>query len=280
MRVVAIDPAPGKDSTVYEGGDSFPGISGQEMGCFLRGISKGEPPVLLCWDAPLTGPRNPEDAGYSGDFTQRRIDSFFSRQETNFKTPKGISVRPYAGCPHWTISRSVLGLPRLGRFDADYESLPFRLLPDGREESEGGPPSRMDRPCVVEIHPAVAAWLWCKDLKDFESGEGWEYKRHDGLRAKMWKAIRRECGIGESLPEELCNDDEFDAIIGYILGVKWLREDKDVVLLGDRENGSMLLPRVPAKPDPGKPGLCEAWKEFPKAAPRGRRTRRGARREA
>lgn len=277
MRVVAIDPAPGKESTVYEGGDSFPGISGQEMGCFLRGISKERPPVLLCWDAPLTGPRNPEEAGLPGDFTQRRIDSFFSRQETNFKTPKGISVRPYAGCPHWTISRSVLGLPRLGRFDADYESLPFRLLPDSREQSGSGPPSQMDLPCVVEIHPAVAAWLWCKDLKEFESrdgnGEGWKYKQHDDLRAKMWRAIRRECGIGESLPEKLCNDDQFDAIVGYILGVKWLdRKDDTVVLLGDRETGAMLLPRAT--------GLCDAWKKFREVPPGRRRARRGAHREA
>ena len=155
-------------------------------------------------------------------------------------------------------------MPRLGPFDAAYHCLPFHLLPDRKGEFPGPEVERVERPCVVEIHPGVAAWLWCKDLKEFESedgnGDGWEYKKNDGLRAKMWRAIRRECGIGESLPEEPCNDDQFDAVIGYILGVKWVRGDRrdsgeeEVVLLGDRKNGSMLLPRMA--------GLCEAWEEF------------------
>lgn len=267
MRVVAIDPAPGKESTLYSAEEGFRPIPGHEMRSILEGL---EPPVLLCWDAPLTGPRDPENAGRPGDFTQRRLDSFFARQVTKFKTPKGISVRPYAGCPHWTISRSVLGLPRLGPFDAAYESLPFHLLPGSEEEVQGRNVARMDRSCVVEIHPAVAAWLWCKDLEKFKPGSGngqtWKYKEDDCLRAKMWKAIRHNYDTCEGLPEKLCNDDQFDAVIGYILGVKWLRGDTDVVLLGDRETGSMLLPRVPKKPDPEKPDLCEAWESFRKQA--------------
>lgn len=263
MRVVAIDPAPGKASTMYTAEDCFGPIPGHEMRSTLVDL---EPPVLLCWDAPLTGPRDPENAGRPGDFTQRRLDSFFARQVTKFKTPKGISVRPYAGCPHWTISRSVLGLPRLGPFDAAYESLPFHLLPGSEEEVQGRNVARMDRSCVVEIHPAVAAWLWCKDLNEFKPGSGngqtWKYKGNKKdeilLRGEMWEVVLGHCddALRRNLPTPT-DDDQFDAIIGYILGVKWLRGDPDVVLLGDRENGSMLLPRVPGTPD-----LCEAWEEF------------------
>lgn len=268
MRVVAIDPAPGKASTMYEGGERFPEISGDNMLSFLNGIKEEQPPVLLCWDAPLTGPRNPEGAGHPGDFTVRRLDSFFrqekfwsKRKGKGFKTPPGISVQPYPGCPHWTISRSVLGLPRVGPYDAAYDSLPFHLLPDSEGEVRGPEVARMDRPCVVEIHPAVAAWLWCKDHEKLrprsrKRGKGWKYKgdkKDTTLQNEMWDVIGGKCGTGESLPRPK-GDDQFDAAIGYILGVKWLRGDDDVVLLGDRENGSMLLPRTD--------DLCEAWEEF------------------
>lgn len=281
MRVIAIDPAPGKDSTVYEGGERFREIPGDKMRSFLKGIEDEKPPVLVCWDAPLTGPRNPENAGHPGDFTVRRLDSFFrqekfwsKRKGDGFKTPPGISVQPYPGCPHWTISRSVLGLPRLGPFDADYDRLPFHLLPHREGEVSGEEVARMDRPCIVEIHPAVAAWLWCKDHKklrprSWKRGNGWRYKgdkKDPDLQGEMWEVIFDLCddALKATLPKlepdeksrKPANDDQFDAVIGYILGVKWLRGDDDVVLLGDRENGSMLLPRVPGS------GLCEAWEEF------------------
>ena len=258
MRVVAIDPAPGsKGSTMYSGGDDFPQIAGEKMRRVLDGERK-RGPVLLCWDAPLTGPRDPENADRPGDFIQRRLDKFFVQQKWGFRTPPGIAVLPYASCWHWTISRSVLGLPRVGRYDADFDSLPFRLLPDENGEGGSAELARMDRSCIVEIHPAVAAWLWCKEEWGDSGHDGaWRYKgrkKVPKLRCEMWKVIRRKCKIGESLPQTLANDDQFDAIIGYILGVKWLRGDDDVVLLGDRENGSMLLPRTK--------GLCEAWEEF------------------
>ncbi len=274
MRVVAIDPAPGKESTMYSAETGFDQISAKDLRRRIEEREFERPPALLCWDAPLTGPRNPEDAGYPRDFTVRRLDSFFrqekfwsKRKGKGFKTPTGISVQPYPGCPHWTISRSLLGLPRLGPFDAAYDSLPFHLLPDRENEVRGPEVARMDRSCIVEIHPAVAAWLWCKDHDDLRSrswkrGKGWRYKgdkKDTTLQNEMWDVIGGKCGTGESLPRPK-GDDQFDAAIGYILAVKWLRGDRgdngeeEVVLLGDRENGSMLLPRVD--------GLCEAWEEF------------------
>ena len=100
---------------------------------------------------------------------------------------------------------------------------------------------------VVEIHPAVAAWLWCKDK--FPRKEDWGYKGgtkaeqkvRNKLRQQMWEHIRSETDCHLPCPE---NDDRFDALVGYVLGTKWLRGDEDVVLLGDRETGAMLLPRV------------------------------------
>ena len=254
MRVIAIDPAPAKPSTMYSAQDSFRKIPGEKMRSTLKNL---KPPVLLCWDAPLTGPRNPEYAGRPSDFTQRRIESFFRQQKTGFKCPEGISVQPYAGCQHWTISRSVLGLPRVGSYDADFDHLPFLLLPDGQGESRGTEVSQMDRSCIVEIHPAVAAWLWCKEKLRPRS---WKYKGNKALRDQMWKEVPRHCDdtLRANLPTKPESDDQFDAVIGYILGVKWLHGDADVVLLGDRESGSMLLPRTS--------GLCKAWGKFQDAS--------------
>ena len=141
----AVDPAPGRNSTVFDG-KAFFRKGGRELCAYLDEARIRTQATLLCWDAPLTGPGNPASAGTNPfDFTQRRIEQFFSRAELGFKTPKGISVRPYSGCPHWTITRSFLGLPRTGPYDLDFRRLPYHLLP--------GPDSeRAERTSVVEIH--------------------------------------------------------------------------------------------------------------------------------
>lgn len=62
----------------------------------------------------------------------------------------------------------------------------------------------------------------------------------------MWEHIHKEHirkRTDDPLPRPE-NDDQFDALVGYVLGTKWLGGDSDVVLLGDRETGAMLLPRV------------------------------------
>ena len=157
VSVISIDPAPSKTSTVCDG-RCFCEETPVQLGDRLRRVNRE---VLVCWDAPLTGPQDPDRAGVvEKDFSQRSIDSFFARKETGFKTPKGISVLPYSGCPHWVITRSLLGLPRSGRFDIRHKELPFHLLP-GEDRNE------YPRPRVVEIHPAVAAWLWCRGQPGF-----------------------------------------------------------------------------------------------------------------
>ena len=246
---------------MYSADAGFQPVPSWEMRRILDDL---KPPVLLCWDAPLTGPRSVEEAG-SGDrdFSQRRLESFFRRKETGFKTPKGISVLPYAGCPHWTISRSVLGLPRVGPWDADFDRLPFHLLPGNPREASGVVVSQLTHSCAVEIHPAVAAWLWCKDAAQLR-GKGWEYKgsgEDETLIDQMWEVILGRCDDGlQSTLRKPEIADEFDAAVGYILGVKWLRGDEDVVLLGDRETGAMLLPHV--RDNPREPDLVENWTAF------------------
>jgi hypothetical protein len=255
VSVVSIDPAPSKKSTVCYG-DGFSEKDAGELRVLLDRFAQAGPDTLICWDAPLTGPRDAERAGQTNkDFSQRRLESFFSRQD-GLKAPKGISVLPYSGCPHWAITRSLLGLPRIGPYDARYEDLPFHLVPG--ERREGDP-----RPSVVEIHPAVAAWLWCKDEKDApQDNDGWLYKpkKNSGIREWMWRVIRRRTRSVACQDPLSGDDDDFDAAVGYLLGVLYLRDRekpkprRKVILLGDREKGSFLVPNVD--------GLLDRWSGF------------------
>ena len=252
MRVIAVDPATGRASTMYDGREFRP-VKPGEMRAELR---RFKAPVLLCWNAPLTGPRSLAKAGeIKGDFTRRPIETFFSREETGFPTPVGIAVLPYAQRPEWTISRCVLGLPRVGLWDRTFDCLPFHLLPESKQDHSGPGVSKQDRRRVVEIHPAVAAWLWCRE--ELSSRKTWRYQgteRDPGLRQEMWEIIVRQCDdeLRRAMPEPQ-DDDQFDALVGYLLGVRWLRGD-EVILLGDRRSGALLLPRVP--------GLEAAWARF------------------
>lgn len=213
---------------------------------------KHDPDTVVCWDAPLTGPTNPDRAIHKPrEFSQRCIESFFSRGK--FKAPKGISVLPYSGCPHWAITRSLLGLPRTGQYDARYEDLPFHLLPGDDRTADA-------RPAVVEIHPAVAAWLWCRGRDGFPKDcEPWPYKKDQALRKRMWGVIREKTrGVACPCPPNHGDDDDFDAWVGYLLGVLYLRDLREpspsVILLGNRATGSFLVPTVD--------GLSERWEQF------------------
>ena len=254
LPVIAIDPAPGKKSTIFNGSE-FLSKSGDELRSYLGEPSNRTPETLLCWDAPLTGPADPASAGTRRrDFTQRLIEGFFKNSETRFKTPKGISVLPYCGCPHWTVTRSLLGLPRTGPYDLDFQQLPFRLLPAPHSEQADR------RPSVVEIHPAVAVWLWCR--KEPREASAWNYKKDCRVRNELWDIIIERTQFPWGSRSRPKNDDEFDAAVGYILGSMYLQQPGAtqgkpcVAILGDRCTGSLLLPADTV--------LEERWEEWKK----------------
>ena len=153
VRVLAVDPAPGKGSTVFDG-TAFSMKTGSELRTYLNEPGNRTRGTLVCWDAPLTGPTNPASAGACPvDFTQRLIEQFFSRAETGFKTPRGISVMPYSGCSHWTISRSLLGTAQKpDRSTTTTTNCRFTCCRRVQTANVGGGPRSL------RFHPGVAAW--------------------------------------------------------------------------------------------------------------------------
>jgi hypothetical protein len=188
--------------------------------------------VLIAWDAPLTGPRDPDKPFTNDqDLTIRSIEKFF-RKGGPLDPPKGIATLGYGSCPHWTITRALLGLPRVGQYDAK-AGLPFNLVTDDEDRPNEGRH-------VVEVHPAVALWLWCK--ADGYDGDSWQYKgaKKDAIcRQELSRLMSRRIQRAEVLR---ANDDEFDAWVAWHLAHSWLSSG-GVMLLGNAKHGSFLLPQ-------------------------------------
>jgi hypothetical protein len=229
ITVIAVDPAPRKKSTLFQS-DGFEALSSRDLAQRLE-AERTRGKVLVCWDSPLTGPSEPNRVGTRPyDYSQRVIERFFSRSETGFKVPPGISVRPYSGCPHWALSRAILGLPRVGRFDLPTRSLPFRHIAEGEYPKK-------ESAAVVEVHPAVALWVWLSPRR--APGSSWEYKKNESVLREL---IRLFSDIAESKSPEPRTDDELDALVAFTLGSWWASGKGDVVLLGDAASGSFLVP--------------------------------------
>jgi hypothetical protein len=178
VNVLGVDRAPSFGGHVFDGCHRPARIT--QLAVELREL-RNTRASLPCWDAPLTGPPDPtEPSDQEGVFTKRLIEKFFDRQQWGFKVPKGISVQGYAGCQHWTISLHLLGLPRVGPWDTEWSALPFTLLTDG-------PPASLGH-YVVEVHPALALWLWCGFGKDSWSGP-WTYKKNNEVLKGLWRKL-------------------------------------------------------------------------------------------
>jgi hypothetical protein len=240
MRIVGIDVAPGKNSHIYE--DRWKTVKQMDSQCLARYLDKlrdSAEPVLLAWDAPLTGPTHlaDEETSWNANFTQRPIEAFFMRKPN--KPHKGISVQGYAGCQHWTITRYLLGLPRVGRYDQKEGKLPFSLV-----TSDVLPPKGKN---VVEVHPALALWLWLKDENGFSGRKTWLYKRNDvELRGRLWKKLCEKAGRQISPARENApTDDEIDAVTAWLLAHSWVSAENalGVSVLGNEKTGALLLPK-------------------------------------
>jgi hypothetical protein len=101
VRVIGIDVAPAKGGHICEDDSPPQKMKPCDMHRYLQELPSD---VLIAWDAPLTGPPNPEAWTDRQDLTTRQIETFFGRGGP-LPTPSGISVRFYCRCTHWTISQ-------------------------------------------------------------------------------------------------------------------------------------------------------------------------------
>ncbi|WHZ06841.1 MAG: hypothetical protein OJF59_000594 [Cytophagales bacterium] len=217
--IIGIDPAPAKGSTIFDGIKCYPSMNPDEV---IKFIEELEPPVLICWDAPLTGPGELKD----GMFTDRPIEKYFRRmlrQEPDKQKVGGISVQGYAGCTHWTVSKYIFGLPRISRLEIDEENLPFKLA-TSRDSIKKH---------IIEVHPAMAIYLWLENVP--------VYKRKPNVAKDLFGQLKDKGIFAPTMPFEIKDDDQLDALVAYSLGRRWI-DNAGVSLIGDKKNGQLLLP--------------------------------------
>lgn len=262
MRVIGIDPAPGKESTICSpngsGKDLFKNVPATELAGKIETMTEGHGQFLICWDAPLTGPKLSGKRSFRPEknYSQRSIEAFFNtaykpgHDATRWGTNnvKGINVLPYCGCPHWTISRAVVGYPILGEYCTPRDKLLWKLRnqPDYSPSSTGKD--------VVEVHPALALWLM--QPEDQRHRQDYTYKgsrtsaaeRHDAkgrLFAGLKHFVRNDTearAVIDNISVEELDDDKLDALTAWVLGTLWAKNTGDVRLLGDEVDGTFLLP--------------------------------------
>lgn len=261
---LGVDPAPSaRGSWIAEFHVTDRGIEPQDKPKRLRHSqlredlkTRNEACILLAWDAPLTGPNRVETAGdYPFDFTARPIERAFNCK-TRKKLPDGISVQGYAGCQHWTITRNVLGLPRVGPFDAEgTPPLPFVLIAEFPAKER---PPKM----VVEVHPALAIWLWVGKQADAQKIDlpNLRYKKTRNVKIAVTREARtniinllvsRWRAMGLSFVADAAvechellvkHDDALDAYVSGVLAALLASGKKDVRIFGNQHLGMFLLP--------------------------------------
>jgi len=222
--------------------------------------------TLLVWDAPLTGPNDPttEGGGYNKwkhAFTMRLIEQRLKKLLKEKKCEAGISVIDYHGCPHWAVTRHMVGLPVLGRFDYKIGELDYLPIYRSKDFTKNDKCKR-----IIETHPAVAMWGFlngklpegCSDWKYKSGGREVAKKAREVLLTALcskWsktggsqdneRNLRMIVNEKSDVFKLAINDDNiFDALIAAVLGVLTVTNDKEVKLYGSQSAGAMLLPAI------------------------------------
>lgn len=241
MKILGIDPAPAKNSIIYDG-EEFLKLTPKELKRYIDFIDE---PTFIAWDSPLSGAMDENEFS----LTIRKIESFFYRQSKNARElgiPKGISTLGFSSCPHWTISQYIFGYPAI---NSDFmRDLKWDLVMENYNINKQ--PYQ-----ITEAHPALSIWILLKDiLKDdplFKSS--WQYKGYSNSDRDIKKRMERIIeelfklefvkDVCDDLPI-ISSDDELDAFICYILGAQLLKNDPKSHILGNRVVGSFLLPNI------------------------------------
>ena len=272
MRIIGIDPAPSKRTTICDPSaheNTFRDVKPTDLADVISEFTASDERTLICWDAPLTGPSLGANgtSGPGSEFSQRPIESFFGKSHTSkaghsFGTQqvKGISVLPYSGCPHWAITQAMFGYPKTSLNGHAAQELPWELQTQAMLSLNGRPKK------IVEVHPALALWLMQPEDKrhklDFTyKGRNSTVKARAEAKECLFHGLRRfvredadtHTVVDQFEAHEL-SDDNLDGLTGWVLGTLWSNNTGMVRLLGDAANGTFLLPVVE--------GLEESYSAF------------------
>lgn len=239
MKVLGIDPAPAKQSIIFNG-EKFIYKTPIELKKFIDNIDQD---TFIAWDAPLSA------AVCNKDFslTIRQIERFFYRQgktAKDLKIPKGISTLGYSSCPHWTISQYIFGHPVVN--EEFIKSLKWDLVMDSKDIGKNSFQ-------ITEAHPALSIWILLRDILKDEKlfKNSWQYK---GYSSSDKDIVERKNIIIDALLDhkyvkssidikpKISSDDELDAFMCYLLGFWAVNSENKSLILGDKINGSFLLP--------------------------------------
>ena len=241
MKVIGIDPAPAKNSLVFDG-ERFLEFTPFELKEYINNLTLDYESVFISWDAPLSAAI--DESNFS--LTIRKIERFFNRlgryaKELNI--PEGISTLGYATCPHWTLSQYIFALPILN--PSLQQPSEFTLVMSEDDIKTQGF-------YITEIHPALSMWILLKDtLKNnpiFK--ESWRYKgdkkpqtleKRTHLIQELLKLplVKNEVDVKRVV---INTDDELDAFICWLMATLLVKQDKSVRIYGDSLYGSFLLP--------------------------------------
>ena len=232
IKVIGVDPAPSKGSTVFDIDNGFQTLETKCLDGYLKNQMTKNEKILVCWDAPLVNWNKP----FENNFFSRSIERFFQthyfplQNTKNVKKIDGVSVLGYAACSHWTISQYCLGFPIISQYDKSKK--PFELITENSQE--------ISRHSVVEVHPAVAIYFWLGKDK-MKPYKGKSKKVIDNLWSEL---IEVDCfSQYKNMEKHPNNDDQLDALVAYVLGIEWTKKDPQTVkLFGNNLTGSFLLP--------------------------------------
>lgn len=206
------------------GGSAFNEVEPADVPGFVEQLLAEHQRVLIAWDAPLSfDPAN----GFSDRPVDREVRAWVADEVAKGTLAKGaVSVLPFAGCPHWTISCAALGMPF---------GTPLSGLKLATTASDG------DK-LVVEVHPAVSLARWW--VADRVPEPMPRYKRGKGVRIAEVRAalgtIRASLGRMEIPEAAIADDDHLDAWIAWRMGAEFVRGR--AVLHGSSHAGAYVLP--------------------------------------
>jgi len=233
MVVLGIDPAPAKQSVVFDG-KRFYHFTPKELKEYIDILTIQEEPLFVAWDAPLSAALGEDDFS----LTIRRIERFFNRNGRWAKEmfiPEGISTLGFASCPHWSISQYIFGYPAI---NVNYHNgMKFELVMDNEvpfQERAGH--------FITEIHPALSMWILLKEsIDDPLFNDSWKYKGDSSKSTKKRSHIIVEHLFTLAITQEYIDtskisismDDELDAFVCWLMGRALVDGDPRVRIYGD-----------------------------------------------